>query len=52
VVGPTKVLNFTTWAYPGGAVWCLAGAAALVAFGPGVVRRARGWLGSRGGAEG
>jgi copper chaperone NosL len=52
VVGPTKVLNFTTWAYPGGAIWCLAGAAALVTFGPGVVRRARGRLGSRGGAEG
>ena len=27
VVGPTKVLNFTTWAYPGLAIWCLLGAA-------------------------
>lgn len=41
VVGPTKVLNFTTWAYPGLAIWCLLGAAFLVTFGPGLVRRMR-----------
>lgn len=40
VVGPTKVLNFTTWAYPGSAIWCLFGAAFLVTFAPGLVRRA------------
>lgn len=32
VVGPTKVLNFTTWAYPGEALWLLAGAAFLLGF--------------------
>ncbi|HWC70252.1 MAG TPA: hypothetical protein VG993_03720 [Actinomycetota bacterium] len=41
VVGPTKVLNFTTWAFPGLAIWCLFGAAFLVTFAPGLVRRAR-----------
>jgi copper chaperone NosL len=41
VVGPTKVLNFTTWAYPGLAVWCLFGAAFLVTFAPGIVQRLR-----------
>ncbi len=41
VVGPTKVLNFTTWAYPGLAVWCLFGAAFLVTFAPGIVHRLR-----------
>jgi len=41
VVGPTKVLNFTTWAYPGLAIWCLFGAAFLVTFAPGLVRRVR-----------
>jgi hypothetical protein len=43
VVGKTDVLNFTTWAFPGGAVWCLFGAAFLVTFGPEIVRRAPGW---------
>ncbi|MEO8477105.1 MAG: hypothetical protein ABI572_08655 [Actinomycetota bacterium] len=32
VVGPTKVLNFTTWAYPGAALWCLFLAAFLLSF--------------------
>lgn len=41
VIGPTKVLNFTTWAYPGLAIWCLVAAAVLVTFGPGIVRRVR-----------
>jgi hypothetical protein len=49
VVGPTKVLNFTTWAYPGPALWSLAGAAFLVAVGPGLVLRGQRWLGARGG---
>lgn len=39
VVGPTKVLNFTTMAFPGGAVWAMLGAAFLVTFGPGLVQR-------------
>jgi len=39
VIGPTKVLNFTTWAYPGAALWSLAAAALLVAVGPRVVLR-------------
>ncbi|HXF72895.1 MAG TPA: hypothetical protein VNO79_09850, partial [Actinomycetota bacterium] len=47
VVGRTKVLNFTTWAYPGAAIWCLAGAALLVTFAPGLARRGRGWLAAR-----
>ena len=29
VIGPTKVLNFTTWAFPGAALWCLFAAAFL-----------------------
>ena len=33
VIGPTKVLNFTTWAYPGLAIWCLFLAALLLTFG-------------------
>ncbi len=41
VVGPTKVMNFTTWAYPGEAVWALLLAAFMVTFGPGLVRRIR-----------
>jgi copper chaperone NosL len=41
VVGPTKVLNFTTMAFPGGALWALTGAAFLVTFGPGLVERVR-----------
>ncbi|MDH4111916.1 MAG: hypothetical protein OEV60_04435 [Actinomycetota bacterium] len=36
VVGPTKVLNFTTWAYPGEALWFITLAAFLVTFGPGL----------------
>lgn len=39
VVGPTKVLNFTTWAYPGEALWLIALAALLVTFGPGLASR-------------
>lgn len=39
VVGPTKVLNFTTWSFPGPALWCLFGAAFLVSAGPAVLRR-------------
>ena len=38
VVGPTHVLNFTTWAYPGPALWALFLAAYLVTFGPWTVR--------------
>jgi copper chaperone NosL len=41
VIGPTKVLNFTTWAYPGLAIWCLIGAAFLVTFAPGIVYAVR-----------
>lgn len=41
VVGPTRVLNFTTWAYPGLAIWCLLVAAFLVTFAPGLPRRVR-----------
>ena len=41
VVGPTHVLNFTTWSFPGPSLWCLFGAAFLVMFGPGLVRRAQ-----------
>lgn len=47
VVGPTHVLNFTTWAFPGGAVWCLFGAAFLLSFGPGLIHRAREWWETR-----
>lgn len=39
VVGPTKVLNFTTWAYPGEALVALGFAAFLVSAGPWLVRR-------------
>jgi hypothetical protein len=39
VIGPTKVVNFTTWSYPGLAVGLLLGAAMLVTFGPGLVSR-------------
>ena len=42
VVGPTKVLNFTTWAFPGAALWCLGAAAFLVSAAPPLVERARG----------
>ena len=41
VIGPTKVLNFTTWAYPGLAIWCLFGGAFLVTFAPSLVHRVR-----------
>lgn len=47
VVGSTKVLNFTTLASPGLGVWCLFGAAFLVSFGPGLVRRAKAALEKR-----
>ena len=39
VVGPTKVVNFTTWAYPGLAVLLLLVAAAVLTMGPLAVRR-------------
>lgn len=41
VIGPTKVFNFTTWSRPGAAVFAILGAAALLSFGPGLVRRIR-----------
>ncbi len=41
VVGPTKVLNFTTWAYPGEGLWAIAVAAFLVTFGERLVRWGR-----------
>jgi copper chaperone NosL len=41
VIGPTKVLNFTTWAYPGEALWAIALAALLVTFGERIVRSSR-----------
>lgn len=41
VVGPTKVLNFTTWAYPGLGLWCVLLAAFLLSFGPKVTLWAR-----------
>lgn len=47
VIGSTKVLNFTTLALPGTGVWCLFGAAFLVMFGPGLVRRANAALENR-----
>jgi hypothetical protein len=47
VVGPTHVLNFTTWSFPGGAIWCLLGAAFLVSFGTGVIHRGREWWATR-----
>jgi len=43
VVGPTKVLNFTTWAYPGAALCCLFLAAFLLSFAVPLAHRARGW---------
>jgi len=39
VVGPTEVVNFTTWAYPGRAVLLMIAAAALVTLGPGIAAR-------------
>ncbi len=39
VVGPTRVWNFTAWGWPGLAIFALLGAAALVTFGPALVRR-------------
>jgi hypothetical protein len=39
VVGPTKVVNFTTWAYPGLAVLLLLAAAAVLTLGPTALRR-------------
>jgi len=39
VVGPTHVLNFTTWAYPGNALVALFLAAFMVMFGPGLLHR-------------
>ena len=39
VVGPTTLMNFTLWAYPGWALVLIAAAAALVTFGPRVARR-------------
>jgi hypothetical protein len=41
VVGPTHVLNFTTWSFPGGAIWCLFGAAFLMSFGARVIHWGR-----------
>lgn len=41
VVGPTKVLNFTTWAYPGEALWCLFGALFLLTLWGPTVRAVR-----------
>jgi parallel beta-helix repeat protein len=38
VVGPTKVLNFTTWSWPGTGLLALLAAAAVVTFGPRVAR--------------
>jgi hypothetical protein len=48
VVGPTHVLNFTTWSYPGPSLWCLFGAAFVVSFGPWAVRRTESWWATRG----
>lgn len=45
VVGPTTVWNFTAWSVPGGAVFALLGAAALLTFGPAIVRRVQGRAG-------
>ncbi len=41
VVGPTKVLNFTTWSYPGLGTGLLFLAAAVLTFGPGLLERLR-----------
>lgn len=48
VIGPTHVLNFTTWSYPGAALWCLFAAAFLLSFGPWSVRRGQAWWATRG----
>jgi nitrous oxidase accessory protein NosD len=40
VIGPTRVWNFTNVAYPGTGILCLLGAAAVVTFGPWLLRRA------------
>lgn len=48
VVGPTHVLNFTTWSFPGPALWCLFGAAFLLSFGPSLGRRGQVWWATRG----
>jgi nitrous oxidase accessory protein len=45
VIGPTTVWNFTAWSVPGSAIFALLGAAALVTFGPSILRR----IGSRAG---
>ncbi len=39
VVGPTEVWNFTTWSWPGLGTLALLLAAALLTFGPGLLRR-------------
>ncbi|MBC7596377.1 MAG: hypothetical protein H7288_21030 [Kineosporiaceae bacterium] len=39
VVGPTSLMNFTSWAYPGSALVLIAAAAAVVTWAPGVARR-------------
>ena len=41
VVGKTHVLNFTTIAFPGGALWLILLAAAVLSFGPGLPETAR-----------
>ncbi len=41
VIGPTKVLNFTTWSYPGLGTGLLFLAAAVLTFGPGLLERLR-----------
>jgi parallel beta-helix repeat protein len=41
VIGPTKVWNFTTWSRPGVGLIGLVLAAALLSFGPGLLRRVR-----------
>jgi nitrous oxidase accessory protein len=47
VVGRTEVLNFTTIAFPGAAVFLILAAAAVLSFGPGVpttLRRVSNWM--------
>jgi nitrous oxidase accessory protein len=39
VIGPTTVWNFTAWSMPGGAIYAMLAAAALVSFGPRVTAR-------------
>ncbi|MFA5892058.1 MAG: NosD domain-containing protein [Actinomycetota bacterium] len=46
VIGPTKVFNFTTWSRPGVSLLAILGAAALLSFGPRVVRKLRSGLGA------